>query len=126
MGDVKPWQVVLIVASFLVLVGSVWFFGFRPTDDSRLMANALVLIDVESGQLYEYDLRGRKGVIIPERHPDSGKLSLIPVFQDEGGGWIVGERDLSSIGLVEVPVSAVDARSGQVLNFSQEIIRINN
>lgn len=124
MGEVKPWQVILIVASFLVLAGSVWFFGFRPTDDSRLMANSLVLIDVESGQLYEFDLKGRRGVIIPERHPESGKLSLIPVFQDEAGAWVVGERDISSIGLVEVPVSAVDPRSGKVLSFSPDIVRI--
>jgi hypothetical protein len=126
MGDVKPWQVILIAASLVVLGGSIWFFGLRSTGETRLMANALVLIDVESGQLYEFDLKGRKGVIVPERHPVSGKLSLIPVYQDEAGAWIVGDRDRSSIGLVEVPVLAIDPQSGEVLKFSQQVIRVKN
>lgn len=126
MGDAKPWQIVLIVVGILGAGVSLWWFGLRGSDADRLMSNSIVMVDVETGQLYEFQLKGRRGVMIPERHPDSGKIALLPVEQDGSGNWVISDRSRPTLQYVEVTNNAVN-RSTWVANVNnQKPIRVNN
>jgi len=99
MQKVKPWQIVLFVAAIgAVVFGAWWTLGRGPKAKSTHQA---LLVDVTTGELYEFSTK-RKGVVIPERNPDSGKISLFPVHQDEQGNWIIESRYLSDDAIAEV------------------------
>lgn len=126
MGDAKPWQIILIVVGILGAGVSLWWFGLRGSDADRLMANSIVMVDVESGQLYEFQLKGRRGVMIPERHPESGKIALLPVEQDSSGNWVISDRSRATLQYVEVTNNAVDRTTWIATVKDQKPIRVKN
>lgn len=125
MGNVKPWQIILIVVAFGALGFSVWKFGFSAGSEA-LMANSVIMVDVETGELFEFSLKGRRGVMVPGENPDSGKITLMPVFKQDDGSWMIGERDLPALQYVEATVNVVDRSSGMVSPKSDSPKRISN
>lgn len=113
MQNVRPWQMVLFVAAVAAMAFGLWWsLGRGPRAEST---NRALLVDVTTGQLYEFVTR-KRGVIIPERNPDTGKYALFPVSRNDGGEWVVDSRYLSSGALEEVEgeVSRLDVSSGRV------------
>lgn len=90
MDNVKPWQLIVIVAA-VIAVGFVgWKFGFGskriPQHDS------ILLVDVVTGTLYDAHKGDAKGILLPARAPDTNERTLFPVEEDESGVWRVRER----------------------------------
>lgn len=107
MGQLKPWQMVLIVVAVVVLGASIaWqVFGRERVDK----ADSVLLMDVATGDLYRVDVRGSRGVAIPARHPDNGERTLIPVIRDDDGVWTITERYRSAVERMEVePTDRID------------------
>jgi hypothetical protein len=126
MGNAKPWQIILIVVGLLTAGISVWWFGLRSNSDIDLLANSIVMVDAETGQLYQFSLKGNRGVMVPERNPDTQKIALIPVDPGESGQWSVTERNRTTLQFLEVPNNVIDRRSGAVNASEAAIIRVNN
>lgn len=112
MGDAKPWQIALIVVAVIGLGFSVWKFGFSQGPD---LPNSVLLVDVKTGNLFELQLGGRKAAYYPERHPDTGERTLMPVVKQENGTWQIGPRLLPALQDVPGDTPAVtDPGSGTV------------
>lgn len=122
MGDVKPWQVILIVASLLVLGFSVWKFALSGGVD---MPDSVLLVDVKTGDLFTLDISGRRAAYYPEVNPDTGEHSLLPVVQDESGSWMISQHSLAVLEDVEGGTPAVlDPSSGRVQVSSDRAKRL--
>jgi hypothetical protein len=123
MDNIKPWQIILFVAAIGVLGFSVWKFTAGSSLEAQ-MADSMIMVDVETGQLYEYSIEGQRGVLIPGRHPDTRKLSLLPVFE-ENGEWYLYERYRSTLGDLDVAPDAVPSADGPVRTNGEDPIRPN-
>lgn len=117
---VKPWQIAVIVVGLLVGLGSVLFQVF--SSDAPDLPDSMLLIDVESGQLYRAKLDER-GIILPAKRPDNGPIALLRVRQGDEGVYYVPGRDLSLLEYLDkgVEVKAIDPDSGDVLNHSSDV-----
>lgn len=113
MGEVKRWQVAVLVVAGLILAGSIYFSIGRGEGSVRL-ASTIIMVDVTTGDLFEYSISGRRAVMVPERHPDTGKIVLIPVDRDENGRWVIGPRERNALGAIEGEPTAVDRQTGEV------------
>lgn len=112
MGDAKPWQIVLIVVAVVGLGFSVWKFGFNKGPE---LPNSVMLVDVKTGNLFELQLSGRKAAIYPEKHPETGEHTLMPVRKQDDGTWQIISRMLPALQDVQGGTPAVtDPRSGTV------------
>lgn len=118
MQDLKPWHIGLFVAAAAVMVGSFWF---TLSDDSGAdLADAIIMVDVSTGDLYRFSLTDR-GVVIPARNPDTDKRALLPIQKEEDGKWRLLERYRGSINSLEVqPTAVVDTESGEVKVSSEK------
>lgn len=112
MQNIKPWQIVLFVAAIAAVgVGVFMMTRGRGLD----LSNAIVMVDVETGELFSFSIDGRRGVGVPNFNPDSGKLSLLPVVRDDSGVWHLGERSKSILPDLDVEATAVvNAETGEV------------
>lgn len=89
MGDVKPWQWIVMVAAVGVLAISVYLtFGRGKVD----MGDRVYMVDVVTGELFVADTGGRRGVVIPAKNPATGERTVVPVMTEEDGGISVSER----------------------------------
>ncbi len=122
MENVKPWQIILIVIAFAVLGFSLLKFGFGGSIESQ-MADEMMLMDVQTGQLYVRDLSGKKTFIIPERNPDSNEIALLPVFELDGE-WFLIERYVQSLEQVSVPKDAISDPQGPLKVSDAKPIKI--
>ena len=99
MQNVKPWQIALFVAAIAALAfGMYWSFFRGPKAEST---NRTVLVDVTTGELFEFSTK-KRGVVIPERNPDSGKIALFPATENDQGQWVVERRYYAGGALEEV------------------------
>lgn len=127
MGDAKPWQIILIVVAVVGVGFSVWRFGFASQGDRHLLADSIVMIDVNTGELFEFSLRGRRGVMVPASNPQTGLEALLPVFQSEtDGGWMVSRRDIDALRDSNIEFRAVDRATGRATPASATPLRVNN
>lgn len=118
MQQVRPWQIVLFVAAVGAMAFGLWWsLGRGPRAQST---NRTLLVDVTNGELFEFSTK-KRGVVIPERNPETGKIALFPVRQDENGEWVIEARYLGEGSLAEVegepemlgPEGRVRVASGQ-------------
>jgi len=95
MSDIKPWQIILIIAAVAVLAFTGWrMMGSGPVDGP----SGHMTVDVITGQLYLVQKGKAKGIVYPSKNPDTGDRTLIPVYQDEGSErWTLDERFLDRI-----------------------------
>lgn len=84
MGNVKPWQIILIVVAFGALGFSVWKFGFG---NRVYQPDGILTVDVVSGQLFDVHKGKAKGILLPVRHPDTGERTLFPIEKLQDGTW---------------------------------------
>lgn len=88
MDNVKPWQIILFTVAILALAFSAWKFKSGAKID---LPDSVLVVDVESGDLYRMKLGKRNGAYFPERNPETKKLTLMPVVRNDDGEWhIVG------------------------------------
>jgi hypothetical protein len=112
MGNAKPWQIILVLASLLVFGYSVWKFGFSGGPD---LPDAVLLVDVKTGNLFEIDISGRKAAAYPEKHPDTGEYTLMPIEKNEDGSWKIASRMMVVLEGIEGEMPAVlDRSTGRV------------
>lgn len=111
--NAKPWQIALIVIGLAVGLGSAAWVTFGG--DGVRLPTTHFLIDVESGDIFEFDSR-KKQLVVPARHPESGRTTLIRVIKDEEGAWYVSQRELGLLRVMDkdVKVSAIDPSTGQL------------
>ena len=121
MDNIKPWQIILFIVAIGVLGFSVWKFGFGDSLEGQ-MANAMIMIDVETGQLYEVDIRGKRGVLIPARNPETRDISLLPVFEQDGE-WFIYERYRDALDQLEVPLEAIEGPDRAVKVNGEKILK---
>lgn len=109
----KPWQIALIVIGLAVGLGSVVWFA--ASGDTVRLSQQYYLIDVESGELFDVDSSKYK-LMLPARHPDTGRITLVGVSKDEDGSWYVPRRQLGLLRQLEagVEVKAIDSDSGEL------------
>lgn len=125
MDNVKPWQVVLIVAAVGVLGFSVWKFALSDGLEAQ-MVDSVYMVDVGTGQIYEFNITGRRGVMIPGKNPDTGKYSLMPVQQTENGSWTIDRADLDSLRFVDGDATAIDRGTGVATVSDNPPIKVSN
>lgn len=90
MGEIKPWQMIVIAVAVIVLGFSAWRFmsGARITQPDGIMT-----IDIVTGQLYDVKKGKARGIVLPARHPDTNERTLYPVeFDESKGEWVLIER----------------------------------
>lgn len=85
MSDIKPWQIVLIVAAIIVLA----FTGLRVLGGERVQdgPSGYMTVDVLTGQLYLLKKGKARGMILPAKNPDTNERTLYPVDETESGAW---------------------------------------
>lgn len=111
----KPWQLAVIVLGLLVGVGSlVYNLAFSGDVD---LENRIRMVDVETGELFEFTMSANRTIIVPARRTETKKIALMRIIKDEAGQWHVPDRDLALLpGLdKDVPVKAIDPETGKVL-----------
>ncbi len=112
MSNTKPWQIVVIVAACVIVVGSLVYM-LTAGGKSVRTSDEITLADVTSGQLWVASVKNR-GIGIPAVNPDTGTQSLVSVYKDEDGRWIAGSRDLQAVRNLGIQSKAVDPRTGEV------------
>lgn len=94
MENVKPWQIILMIAAVCVLGFSVWKFGFAGKVQQP---DSILLVDVMDGQLYDAHKGSAKGMLLPARSPTTGDRTLFPVEKGPDGVWRVRDRYLPTL-----------------------------
>ena len=121
MEGVKPWQLAVIV---LGLLGGTGLLVWNAVGSERIeKADKMMLVDIATGQLFEANIAGRRAVLVPAKHPETGERTLMPVGKDEQGTWRGDGRHMSLMS--EYPReqrTAIDG-SGLVISASQNIKR---
>jgi len=97
----KPWQIMVIV---LGLAGGGGFLAwnlFSTADDG--VAKSYLLVDVETGTIYRVD-KTKYHLMIPAPHPETGKVCLIGLSQEDGEVPYVSQRDLGTLRVLDSDV----------------------
>lgn len=90
MGSLKPWQLVLVIIAVLVLAVSLWMTVFSG---SRVdFGDRVYMVDVATGELFYADTGGRRGVVVPAKHPATGARTIVPVQILEDGSLAISDR----------------------------------
>ena len=84
MGEMKPWQLIVIVAAVLVLGYTGWTFA---TADRIDQPDGIMTIDIMTGQLYDVKKGRAKGMALPTIHPETGERTLFAVQESDDGTW---------------------------------------
>lgn len=78
------------------------------------LAHKVMLVDVTNGQLFEF-ATDKKAVALPEKNPETGQETLLPVLKEADGKWRVSPRHLGIMTEIKPQPSAlVDTKTGEV------------
>lgn len=78
MSDIKPWQIVVVVAALIVLAFSAWrMMG----SDVAKGPSGYMTVDIYTGQLYLVKKGKAKGIMFPAKNPETEERTLYPVEQ---------------------------------------------
>lgn len=121
MGQVKPWQVVVIIAAIAAVGVSVYlsFGGGAPVQ----LASEMTVADVTTGDLYTLPLSKKTAVMMPAVLPGTGKRVLLPATQSEAGVWTVSRRHLELLPLIEGDPKAIANQKTGELKVASETIK---
>lgn len=121
MGEVKPWQVIVMVAATVAVAASAWF-TFRSNPDLPKNVTDVVMVDVNTGELFTFDVSGRRGVTVPDTNPGTKRVNLVPVFQTDSGGWSMATQDFAALSQVQDEIKInLDRKSGVITGLTGEI-----
>ncbi|KAA0214543.1 MAG: hypothetical protein DYG94_10440 [Leptolyngbya sp. PLA3] len=90
--DAKPWQIGVITVGLLGGLGLVGWQLFGGDHVGTL--DEVMLMDVSTGDRYVADVSGRKSVFIPEKNPETGEYTLLPIHRGEDGKWRINHLEL--------------------------------
>jgi hypothetical protein len=112
MSGVKPWHIGLLVVSLVALGLSLYF---SLSGDGVEMADSMVLVDLETGELVVAPLPKGKAVSPPALNPQTKRRTLFPAIEKDGK-WYVRERYLPYVKeFVPNPENVlVDSKTGEV------------
>ncbi len=112
MGNVKPWQIVLLVVAVVAVATSAYF---SMSGEPNIQAKTSVLMfDVNTGDSQEMGF-GKGGAAYPGINPKTKTLSMLPIQQREDGKWYLIERYASALKNIEGSKAAViDQKTGEV------------
>ncbi len=111
MQGAKAWQIVVLVLGLLGgAFGLYYSFG---RDDGIEIADSMMLVDVQTGDLYRVDV-SNKGVVLPMAVPGTDRKSLMPCHEDDGK-WFVSERFLGSVQGMAKDTKAVNLSTGEIV-----------
>ncbi|HLO40513.1 MAG TPA: hypothetical protein VK176_05775 [Phycisphaerales bacterium] len=111
MEKLQPKHYALITAAVVALGAGLYFSMGGPEPQLK---DTMVLVDVASGQLYEFNTSSMS-VVIPAINPESGKNSLMPVRKEADGKWRIPKRYLDSLSEInELGSGVTDKKSGEV------------
>lgn len=106
MDNVKPWQIILIIVAIGALGFSVWKFALNTGPD---MPDSVTLVDVKTGDLFSLRIGGKgRAAYYPEKHPDTGERTLLPVIENEDGTWRISGHSLPALQDVDGATPAVE------------------
>lgn len=91
MGSLKKWQIALIALAPIVLGVSIYLSVTRGTVRT---ADSIMLVDMLTGDRFIASTSGRRGIIVPAEHPETGQRSLIPIAQNDNGEWYIAGAHL--------------------------------
>lgn len=113
MSGLRPWHIVLLAVSVIALGVSVYFT--MGNSDGVELADSIVLVDLESGELLRVDLPKNRAIFTPAVNKVTKKRSLFPVAEKDGK-WYVSKRYVGSVKeFVPNPEAVlVDAKTGEV------------
>jgi|GEM_PF-1136298 len=122
MGQVKPWQIVLIVLALIVCgvsVGMTMFGGGGPR-----MGDRIEMVDLVSGDRYWIDVSGKRRGTFPAKHPETGLRTLVRIHEQDDGSWTSGEIAASA---AQVESTGADPRElfQAVESFENGVVRPN-
>lgn len=116
----KPWQIGVIALAVVAAGVSLVLSILR--DDSPRMTHRVLLVDVQTGDLFEINT-ARFQAVLPEINPETGSATLLPVGQEPDGKYRIEARYLDSLPPdVETPAivdGAVNVR-GQPKKFTRK------
>jgi hypothetical protein len=122
MDGIKPWQLAIIIIG---LVGGIGLVGWNLFSGQRIQqADSVVMVDVNTGALFEFSVKGSKSVLIPAKNPETGERTLLPVDKAEGGGWMIAARYMHAMSRYKPEErTSIDAQ-GRVTGDSDKIKRV--
>lgn len=82
MRNWKRWRVPVYAVAALVLIVVAW--RFRSDGRIPRTADSVLLVDVVTGDRFRADVSGRRGIVIPATHPETGEPTLYPADEREG------------------------------------------
>jgi hypothetical protein len=122
MSRIKPWHLVVLVATVAALVVSVlrWLHG----DDGPSVMNEITLVDPGTGELFLAKPGGARGLVIPATNPNTGSATLVPALHHDGK-WFVNKRYFASVDRPGAKLAAlIDRDSGEVKVTSESPQRL--
>jgi len=119
MDNIKPWQIILIVIAVGVLGISLW----RQVSAGKVnLPDSVLVVDVETGEMYRMSLGKRNGAYFPEKNPTTGENNLMPVIKSESGEWVVPNHARPAIQDIDGENNLVN-ESSWVVNIENEDIK---
>ncbi len=116
MGEMKPWQWVVVVAAVLMI----GYTAFSFLTGSRIPnPNSITVADIETGEMFTIDTSGRKLAILPATNPETGKRTLFPVRQDENGQWVVTPLMAGTLADYEGEAAALESATTMVVRVAE-------
>lgn len=109
---IKPWQIaVLVLGVGGAIFAAAW--TLMHGDGMPTQSKQVYLADIKTGELFLMSTSSRPAVI-PERNPDTGALTLIPVTKNSQNTWTISKRYLDEFVKTEANKDIVDTGSGAV------------
>jgi len=91
---------------------AIWWGFFKNSGPN--LTHKVVLVDITTGDLFEF-ATDKKSVLIPERNPINGKISLFPTEKAPDGKWLIQSRFLDSLGQIDgTPDALLNKKTGEV------------
>ncbi len=117
MSGAKPWQIVLIVVG--LLAGAVGVVFALSSSGPPKTADQLLLVDVETGDLYRIRTANRT-LVMPMKRPGTDSRVLFPVEQPEEGGYRISSRYMDTFLARTNETPPVDRDTGEVTTEDTE------
>lgn len=120
----KPWQIVVVALGGVAALGAVGYYMFFAGDGAVKLASDVTLVDVNTGELFTFDVGGGKALVIPEDNPKTGKRNLLAAEKTAEGKWALTRRAMGQLGSVEQDATAVvDKKTGELKVASETVQR---
>ena len=110
MQGARPWQIVVVILG--LLVGGLGVYMSLGTSDGIEIADSIMLVDVQTGDLYRVDV-SKRGIVLPMAVPGTDRKSMMPCHEQDGK-WFVGDRFLESVKGIDKDTKAVNLSTGEI------------